>query len=140
MGTTPNSGAISLLAVENALGGPASPSLANYYLNGAYVKPASNYYYTGTTGGYSWIWDSSNILSIYWGNAAVVPDVPSTDVASYSINGYTYYKGAGQGSMRDSSGYSTSYYYSVAISLNQNYGVPTSGTISLANLYGVTSP
>jgi len=137
----PSSGPLSINDIRNLFGGPGSPSLANYYRGGAYVpstkssttvegpffvfNTARNDYWYSTGGGFN----------AQWNGTRYAVGVGST---SFSAGGWTYYRttfqftdyGVGYYSIRREQGSTVSI----------NGGVPTSGTISISNLYGAEKP
>ena len=131
MGTVQSSGAISLNDVKNALGGPASPSLSDYYRGGTYVKPQTNEAFIAN---YQWQ-QSGSFIAIFF-NGFIVNNVNVGTATSYTYGGVTYYRGTYQYTSGD--GYVSTDHY--AISKGINTGVPSSGGISLSNLYGATTP
>lgn len=150
MANLQSSGAISILDLKNFYGGPASPSLLNYYKGNGYVQstyrqPASGDTYssgtywdeaTNPSGGYG---GSSTTINIKWGGASIVSGLGS-GVTSYTAGGYTYYRGTLRAS--GTAAYATSSYanYGLYRTSTGNSGVPTSGAISLSNFYGGFKP
>lgn len=159
MANLQSSGAISLNDLKNFFGGPASPSLSNYYRGGGYT-PASYavstyesqgpYYsiYTDT----EYFWNKavlSNIkTAVYWGSTwngtSRTPAVYTSSTEYTSItagDGWTYVRGS---SVQFNSllGY---FYY---ISRNRyvttypacNTSIPSSGTLALSHFYGAFKP
>lgn len=164
MATLQASGAISLNDIKTLFGGPTSPSLANYYRGGSYI-PATKVITvrTPTTGEYfvweSYRWDqtiydggSAWPLYLLWGGAIVTSNGPA-NATSYTIGGYTYYRGSlftssytppqsGYG-VPSTPGYTTYYYYIYRTNpstVDINTSIPASGTISLNQFYGAEKP
>ena len=91
-----------------------------------------------------------NNTNIFWGyNGSTDPYTGllytvegNTTITSYTAGGYTYYRGTLGFSI--SSKLFSSFYYGVyregSSTVSINTGVPSSGTISIANLYGAENP
>ena len=132
-------------------------------------EPTSGYYYT-TTGGLGsgnpnsfWWLDAMvsgptyppigydpAIAGIRWFGTYISYNVGNRYTTSYTSGGYTYERGPYQVAYSSSDGlygpYHTTEYYSVrrwyvsTSTISINTGVPSSGTISLSNLYGAEKP
>lgn len=158
MANLQSSGAISLNDLKNFFGGPASPSLSNYYRGGGYT-PASYavstyesqgpYYniYTGTE--YFWLKEYVGAIKtgVYWGstwtNSSHQPAVYTSSTEYTSItagDGWTYVRGS------QAKFINLQYYY--YISRNRyvttypacNTSIPSSGTLALSHFYGAFKP
>lgn len=152
MPTLQSSGAISINDIKALFGGPASPSLSDYYRGGAYVPavksvttrdPVSGQNYQTTGSLYYWI-DQGEA---YWNNTQVSANTGTS--TSFTNGGYTYYKGSLRESIyHPATGYTpayTTYYYDIYrtsvdnnVAINSN--VPASGQISLTQFYGAEKP
>lgn len=145
------SGAISLANLQSVMGGSNPISLSEYYRGGAYTPttvsvtnrdPASGFYYSL----WSYVWydssESGNYYDLYFGGRLGVTF--SQNVTTYTVGGYTYYRGSLMGANYYSGGYASSgftlRYYGIArtwvTSTTVNTGVPSSGTIRLSNFFG----
>ena len=121
MANLQSSGAISIEDIKNLFGGPASPSLSNYYRGGSYIpatravntlvrEPTRGGYYSSYVAGsyayaYAYAWldgggasapdlnYSPNWSSAYWNGIEVFNSLPSS-TDSYTTGGYTYYQGS----------------------------------------------
>lgn len=65
----PSSGPLSINDIRNLFGGPASPSMANYYRGGAYVpstKSTTTTVREPTSGDYYQIGSGMSVVSYYW--------------------------------------------------------------------------
>jgi hypothetical protein len=148
MGTVTSSGAISLDAIKAALGGPASPALSNYYRGGTYTpssKSTSVLTYEPAGGGTRttyqpptyWYDPGYDYARIYW-EGAVIADVwsPGASTTSATVGIYTYYRGQ-YGPVSNQWYIRRTYMANNTTQLNT--GVPTSGQISISQLYGATN-
>lgn len=166
MPTLPSSGPLSINDIKNVMGGPASPSMANYYRGGAYVpstktvttntrSPTSGDYYQSCCGTSRKFWYITNMTgSTTNGNTQIyAPDFGisillgvQNNLTSYTTGNRTYYRGSFVGSSFDS-------YYQVweifygfywidtsTSTVNINTSVPTSGQISISQFYGAEKP
>lgn len=166
MPTLPSSGPLSINDIKNVMGGPASPSLANYYRGGAYVpsqktvtvntrSPSSGEYYQYCCGTSRKFWYITNLSgSTTNGNTQIyAPDFGfhiqlgvQNNLTSYTTGNRTYYRGSLQYSYFD--GYYQTYenFYSFywvdssTSTVNINTNVPTSGQISISQFYGAEKP
>ena len=143
--------------IQSALGGSNPIGLNEYYRGGPYVpttggsftrQPASGQYYsTATPGTYVWAVitvpsTSSGEIIANWNDTLPTPG-PGPGATSFtSSDGWTYFKGTyvtttvGKIFTTDDYGIYRSQGSTIAI----NTGVPSSGTISIANLYGAQNP
>jgi hypothetical protein len=168
MANLQSSGAISIANIKNLFGGPASPSMANYYRGGSYIPstktvssivyepPNGSTFYGVTpklTNGYYWIgglyqavWFSFNTRSLWWNGSNLMSNIADA-TTSVTIGAYTYYKGTDLAY----STYNTSCYCyqngwyvrrtsggSSTVSINT--GIPASGQISMNQFYGAEKP
>lgn len=148
MATLQTSGAISLSQVQSVLGGGNPISMSEYYRGGAYTPATVSQPYAVTEGPY---FNNSNRWLVFAGNYADTILFGGThwnqgygrNMTSYSVSGYTFYRGA---YVRINSDKIVGNYYEYYISrsywasssTNVNTGVPSSGTISMSNFYGAT--
>ena len=161
MATLQTSGAISLNDVKTTLGGLAAPSLSNYYRGGTYVKssrtvndetrqPSSGGYYSTVAGFYSY-WTASEGggtpefigYEIMWQGSSIrnSSSVNAFSYSSYTVGNVTYYRGTYLHTSQPSNIRAYEVYRRVYTTTTQsiNTGVPSSGQISLASLYGATT-
>ncbi len=154
MGTVTSSGVISLNAIKEALGGPTSPALSNYYRGGAYTpstktvstvvrEPSSGEYYNYPI--YGWVRQSeTNFGYIRWNNTTIT-DAAGFSAASYTSGGWTYYRGSHRDFQNDENGWGI-YYAALyrqqgsTTNVSINTGVPSSGQISMSQFYGAEKP
>lgn len=131
------SGAISLANIQGVMGGDNPISLSEYYRGGAYVPATQaiynssgpvydqiNTYYKKTPGG---------DLTIKWGGAVIVSNSPGFP-DSYTINGYTYYRGA----RMNTYDYEVTRTYYTYPAINTN--IPSSGGISFSQFFSAQKP
>lgn len=142
-----------LANVQAALGGANPISMSEYYRGGAYVpttrasstrSPASGDVYA--SGAY-WFLDQygSTYYSFFQYNGYNPPGFISGDVSSYTAGQTTYYRGNFRSYQPNIDGYGTNRtnygVYSVTnSSVSINTGVPSSGQISMSQLYGAANP
>lgn len=142
-----------LANVQAALGGANPISMSEYYRGGAYVptsrtvtvrEPSSgDSYARGST---DWQVINSTGTSFYWGGSFVASAF-GAGTTSLVSGIYTYYRGG----YRETTNEGNSYYgfftlvhyaayrtYSSTATINT--GVPSSGTISISQLYGAANP
>lgn len=154
MGTVTSSGAISLNAIKEALGGPTSPALNNYYRGGTYTpstktvstvvrEPSSGEYYDWASYGWQRQFET-NLGYIRWAGTTIT-DSAGASAASYTSGGWTYYLGSQRDFQNDENGWGV-YYAAVyrqqgsTTTVNINTGVPSSGQISMSQFYGAEKP
>lgn len=142
-----------LANVQAALGGANPISMSEYYRGGAYVpttrtvlvrEPSSGQYYSN--GGYDWRVFNSGATTAQW-NGTYFGQQFGAGVTSI-VNGiYTYYRGSFTGSESGGNSYYGFYtinHYGVYRTYNStasiNTGVPSSGQISMSQLYGAANP
>lgn len=141
-----------MASIQSALGGSNPIGLNEYYRGGSFVpttastvvrEPTTGQYYNGTSSQY-----------YYWRNFYNDPEpnttVFFTDALGFTVNSsttsftsgaYTYYRGSltyqdtGKIPYNDYGIYRTS-----GSSTSINTGVPSSGTISIQNLFGARNP
>jgi hypothetical protein len=151
------SGAIAIGDIKNLFGGPASPSMSNYYRGGSYIpasktttvsgttrEPSSGEYYVVPTG-YNWYWYQTGGKNVYWNGSIVASNQPQT--GSITVGNVTYYSGTLRSNQVGS--YNTvnqiyavyrTYPYSSTTTVNINTGIPSSGQISLSQFYSAEKP
>lgn len=149
MGTMPSSGAISFDDLRTQLGPSSSAApvpFSDYYRGGSYVPG------TTTTGpNYSrtaplYYWVNNTVGGVYqgtdiWWNGSVVysdPSSPGLTGTTVVVGSDTYTRGTLQSTEGPVS--NRFIYYQVSKTTTKNTGVPTSGTISLSNMYGASNP
>lgn len=146
--------------VQAALGGANPISMSEYYRGGAYVPttrtitvqtrdPSSGDYYSSA---YLWRHDSSGYnpgstagsTLAFWNSATIVNT--SSNVSSVTSGNTTTYRGSFRSFSYDGTyGISSNYFgvYRITTSTSTvsiNTGVPSSGTISISQLYGAENP
>jgi hypothetical protein len=139
--------AYNLSNVQTALGGVNPISMNEYYRGGSYVpttassrEPTTGEYYNE----YSYFWRTygpvnGNVSMIYWNGVNLSESVPA-GATSYTISGYTYYKGTFYTSYVDEYTSYSQYGIYRTSSTSINTGVPSSGTISIFQLFGARNP
>lgn len=144
--TLQTSGAISLSQVQSEFGGSNPVSMSEYYRGGAYVpttvtQAAGNY--TSYFYNSSYSWSAGLGVSITWNGTQVHNNInTSNTTTSLSTGGYTYQRGSFQSSSTSGGKLPiTTSRYQVRRRLNAstitvNTGVPSSGTIDMADFYG----
>lgn len=158
MPTLPSSGPLSINDIKNVMGGPASPSMANYYRGGAYVpsqktvtsstrEPSSGEFYQLSGSQYLWV---SRTFSATRANAvwANVNQGASGDpnATTLTVGNTTYYRGSFRGIVYNDGYGNIEYGYGVYritttnTTVNINTNVPTSGQISISQFYGAEKP
>ena len=152
------SGAISFSQMQTEFGGANPISLSEYYKNGSYVPSTvggaagSWNSYTTNTNYYYNMQNITNIGVNYWvvyanGSQTAVGDFLTLDsngrvvIGSYeyerAATAYTFYVPSGKTSAGQNSYFS--YHYrrrTAATSVTVNASIPTSGVISMNNMYG----
>lgn len=137
--------------IQSALGGSNPISLSEYYRGGAYVpstrsttvrEPTSGDNYNVGTPSYYFInFVGNGNTGVAW-QGSVNVSVSGEAVTSYTTGGYTYYRGTYRGSVAGS--YYREYRYGIYRTstsyTNINTGVPSSGQISISQLYGAENP
>lgn len=135
--------------IQAALGGSNPISLNEYYRGGPYVPttatsttrdPSSGEYYND-----QYIWIDQNFLGnystwFYW--AAVYQFVGSFQATSYTSGNVTTYRGGLVTQYTDKGGTRRQFgiYRQTTTSVAINTGVPSSGTISIGQLFGARNP
>lgn len=140
-----------LAAVQSALGGSNPISINEYYRGGSYVPTTTTSTVTqNSTFNYNryprYYWYHSNDPNetvVAWANAQVFSIGRNPNLTSYTYGGYTYYRSTFKLTVNGQYGAYTSYYavyrtYTTTSSINTI--VPSSGTISLSQLYGARNP
>lgn len=162
----PSSGPLSINDIRNLFGGPGSPALSNYYRGGAYVpstktvstqtrSPTSGEYYQQCCGTARRVWIIENQTgSNTNGNTLIYAPSLGVDIALGNQNNLTSYTTGNRTYYRGSLGYSEyegyyqvwlkfwSFYWidTTTSTTNINTSVPTSGQISISQLYGAEKP
>ena len=168
MANLQSSGAISLNDIKTLFGGPASPSMANYYRGGSYIpssKTVSSIVYEPPNGstfygvvpkltnGYWWIgglyqavWFTFNALTVWWNGVTIASGV-ATSTASITVGAYTYYKGTdlaynsyNTGCYCAQQGFYVRRTSGGSSSVSINTGIPASGAVSMNQFYGAEKP
>lgn len=146
MANLQSSGAISLNDLKNFFGGPASPSLSNYYRGGGYTPASYALNTTQTDGPYysaQWRWlnygIAGNKTQIYWSNYSPIYS-NAAEYTSVYIAPYTYLRGALYTQDGAAKYYYVSRSYPVTTYPECNTGIPSSGTIALSHFYGAFKP
>jgi len=149
------SGAISFSQMQTEFGGANPIALSEYYKNGSYVPstiggPAGSWgsYITPTTT-YRWqvLWNGPTLLSVQlkWNGTVVYSTTTQSNANLTQFNGVSSYD-YGRGTLYSTSGGTkespiTTKLYKIrrrttASSQTVNASIPTSGTISMNNMYG----
>jgi len=130
--------------VQSALGGSDPISMSEYYRGGSFVpttrstttrEPSSGAYYSGS---YQWVTsagDSGYCVGFYWNG---VETSVGQRVTSFSTGGSTYFQGTLQASGKSLDQYSI--FRTTTSTVSINTGVPSSGTISISQLFGAENP
>lgn len=141
-----------LANVQAALGGVNPISINEYYRGGLYV-PATRtvtisegpFYAVGTAFDYYWSETSStNTTTVTWGYDSITPGAYGITFSfplgptSYSYAGDIYYREVLQSTVKTRRRYSISRTISVTTIINT--GVPSSGQISISQLFGAENP
>ena len=149
------SGAISFSQMQTEFGGANPIALSEYYKNGSYVPstiggPAGSWgsYITPTTT-YRWqvLWNGPTLLSVQlkWNGTVVYSTTTQSNANLTQFNGVSSYD-YGRGTLYSTSGGNkgdplTTKLYKIrrrtsASSQTVNANIPTSGTITMNNMYG----
>lgn len=153
-----SSGPISLNDIRSMFGGPASPSLSDYYRGGSFIPatkpvtvfdpPGGGFIYSGfpydsnpptqwaeNMGGDSKTGYYYSSTSLFWGGTNVA-NFANASATSFTVGGFTYFKDSGSmwGPFR--------WRIRRTSTTNQaiNTGIPSSGAISLSQFYGAEQP
>lgn len=156
-----------LANVQAALGGVNPISMSEYYRGGAYVPTSRTvnvddgprYVYTAGSAGANYYWrvyvsggtTSTRTSGFTWGgdpgskSGIVIVDVGGTGVTSYTYLGATYLRGAYVQTVGSGTTFSPRFdLYQVTrrttTTTTINTGVPSSGAISISQLYGAANP
>jgi hypothetical protein len=147
-----------LANVRDALGGGNPVYMSNFFRGGPYVpanrtvgytarEPASgDNYIRSWFGGTSYFWyeNSQGVKGIYWNNTYVHEG--GVGASAVTIGGITYYRGAFKESATGSKSNVVTWFYGIYRTYPSSYqqaintGVPSSGTISISQLYGAANP
>jgi hypothetical protein len=137
--------------IQSALGGSNPISLSEYYRGGAYVpttrsttvrEPTSGEYYNWPSNPYTW-WERQVGVLVYVRWFGTLPTTAGQAATSVSAGGYTYFRGSYRQFLSDPYGNSYELYGIYRTSggtTSINTGVPSSGTISISQLYGAENP
>lgn len=159
----PSSGPLSINDIRNLFGGPASPSMANYYRGGTYIpatkssttrEPSSGQYFSEGFSAYLWgTRPSGNAVGsangqvfggnlVYWNG--FLATVGFGVINSATISGATYFRGSFvYGFYISKNNYTENFwgiYRETTTTTNINTGIPTSGQISISQFYGAEKP
>lgn len=153
MGVVKSSGTLWMSEINAALSG--GNSLSGYYRGSAAV-PTTKYVVTTVTEGpvYNeaspnttyWSWSSSGECMVYWYNNTPVVTGIGSGTTSYTVGGYTYYRGSQVRTNYNSVSKKTYYLhqiyrtYSSGSNAAINTNVPASGQIQFSQLYGAERP
>lgn len=130
--------AYNLENVQAALGGSNPVSMSEYYRGGLYVpstraitvrEPTSGEYYSAN---YYWL----EYGALVW--AAVQITGYTGFSTTYTVGSVTYYRGSLMAPTKYGTFYAVYRIYPSTVSINE--GVPSSGTISLSQLFGAQNP
>ena len=149
------SGTITFAQIQAEFGGSGTISLNEYYKNGSYVPstiggPAGSWgSYVTPTATYRWqvLWSGPTLLSVQlkWNGTTVYSTTTQSNANLTQFNGVSSYD-YGRGTLYSTSGGTkdspiTTKLYKIrrrttASSQTVNASIPTSGTISMNNMYG----
>ena len=149
------SGTITFAQIQAEFGGSGTISLNEYYKNGSYVPstiggPAGSWgSYVTPTATYRWqvLWSGPTLLSVQlkWNGTVVYSTTTQSNANLTQFNGVSSYD-YGRGTLYSTSGGNkgdplTTKLYKIrrrtsASSQTVNASIPTSGTISMNNMYG----
>lgn len=143
--------AYNMASIQSALGGSNPISLSEYYRGGAYVPttrsttvrdPTSGEYWNSVNNWWWEVYDSVVTFRVYWNRTNLGFQTPGS-ATSWSNGGYIYYRGSLRSTYYPPYSPPTFYYgvyrtYSSSVSINT--GVPSSGSISISQLYGAANP
>jgi len=130
--------------VQSALGGSDPISMSEYYRGGSFVpttrstttrEPSSGEYYSGS---YQWntsAGDPGYCVGFIWNGTTTNV---GQRVTSFSTGGSTYFQGTLQSSGKSVDSYSI--FRTTTSTVSINTGVPSSGTISISQLFGAENP
>lgn len=141
--TLQTSGAISLSQVQSEFGGANPISMSEYYRGGTYVPTTvggaagawSAYY--GNTSTYYWRIESNQIIR--WAGVTVYTGVTTATI--FTVGSYDYERGTVYSTVTGGKGEPDTIYYrlrrrTTGTSVTVNTGIPSSGTIDMADFYG----
>jgi hypothetical protein len=130
-----------LANVQAALGGANPINMSEYYRGGPYVPTTRT---TTVSEGplfqqnvYDWR-EFSSFLDVYWAGTLVYSTSSHSGATSIAVGSTTYFRGSVMASSFGTRLYQVSRQYPSTTSINT--GVPSSGTISISQLYGAANP
>jgi hypothetical protein len=130
-----------LANVQAALGGGNPISMSEYYRGGPYVPTTGTTTVTEgplyTLNSYDW-YESGSYLNIYWAGTMVYSSSSNYGATSIAVGSVTYFRGTVQRVFFGTYNFSVSRQYPSTVAINT--GVPSSGKISIAQLYGARNP
>lgn len=143
----PSSGPLSINDLKDFFGGPASPSISDYYRGGAYTPSTVSttttegpFYNRVFNGYWSNRWNVDGLdpfWDFYWGTGPKLSNYPSS---STTYAGYTYYQGPTNYGSDPTCPPGRVYYFNIyrtyVTTVPANTGIPSSGTISISQFYG----
>ena len=141
--TIQTSGAISLQTLQNEFGGSHPINMSEYYRGGTYVPTtvggAAGAWsgYLGNTSSYYWSVEISQIIR--WGGVTVYTGGTTSNI--FTVGSYDYEKGTLYTTVYGGKAEPPRYYYrlrrrTTGTSVTVNTGIPSSGTIDMADFYG----
>jgi hypothetical protein len=131
--------AYNLNNVQAALGGSNPISMSEYYRGGTYVPSTRTVTVREPTSGayfdlYVYSWQEAS--SLYWANVRITNYVGTG--TTFTAGGFTYYRGTLM--IADKSGFYYAVYRTYPSTVSINTGVPSSGAISISQLFGAQNP
>jgi hypothetical protein len=140
--------AYDMASIQSALGGSNPIGLNEYYRGGPYVpttgtdtvrEPTTGDNYNLTPPRYFWAVEGI-YNSVWWNNTS--NSAIGASLTSLTVGSYTYYRGTFQQNIPSCCG--PVYYYRIyrtsTTTVSINTGVPSSGQISISQLYGARNP
>jgi hypothetical protein len=151
MAVLPSSGALSINDIAGVMGGTAPHSLSEYYRGGGLVPSTKtvtttegpSYAISGAD--YYWSWNNLNdYVFIWWADVRVYLGYLGASTVTVTIGDYTYTRGTIRVTLYlknpEREEYQGEVSRSSSTTVNINGSVPTSGQISISNLYGAEKP
>ena len=144
--TLQSSGAISLSQVQSEFGGSNPVSMSEYYRGGSHVPTTvtqaagswTSYYGSGSPGSYYW----SSFGVLYWNGVEIHNNINNGQSTYVTVGAYQYQRGTQYYTVTSGGKFSiTTNYYKIrrrttATNITVNTGIPSSGTIDMADFYG----